>query len=593
METWYLASAVAVGLSLGLIALALVRMPATPIARPLYVFVAAGASWGVGGLLADTATSLAWKQVGLAILYTGAIAAPPAWWHVALRWADQERAGLPLRAAAWRNVPYAFAAALWLAMITNPWHGAFLTPVVGGRNVYQPLWYVMAVPSYGLILAALVVALAAVVRVRSPEATRQGVFLMAASLVTLLGNAAYVSGLVSVDPTPVVLSASGALLVLGMAREGLFGVVPAALPEIAADHPDGLVLTGPDGRVRYANPRARSLLAPVELHTGSSFLDTLGDPRLHSESSLGMRSSPASWTTLARRGAVVLLRDASTTRTLQLSAKVVVGRRGLTKGHCIRIADLTEQRETERQVRRAHRLDSVADLARTVSRQFQGAFELVRNNANLLLDASSDEPEAERKLARIVDAATFGMELAVELQLYTGTVSPERIVLQLSSVVEECCRLVESDLPSRVSLVLSLSDRSLPVCVDVIQLHHGVYNVLKNSIEAMTDGRGELRVETGLRRLDPAEMTLVWGNQQPVGDYAFVRIQDEGGGVSPEAEERIFEPFFSTRHKDRGAGLPTVLGIARAHGAPIAFENTYGRGCAVTLYFPLERDEIG
>jgi two-component system cell cycle sensor histidine kinase/response regulator CckA len=109
-----------------------------------------------------------------------------------------------------------------------------------------------------------------------------------------------------------------------------------------------------------------------------------------------------------------------------------------------------------------------------------------------------------------------------------------------------------------------------------------------NAIDAMTRRHGEIRVETGLSRLDPADVPLVWGADQPIGDYAYVRIRDEGGGMSPETEERIFEPFFSTRHKDRGSGLPTVLGIARAHDAPIAFENEPGRGCEVTIYFPLD-----
>jgi len=110
-----------------------------------------------------------------------------------------------------------------------------------------------------------------------------------------------------------------------------------------------------------------------------------------------------------------------------------------------------------------------------------------------------------------------------------------------------------------------------------------------NAIEAMADTDGEIRVRTGARWLDPANTALVWGDDQPAGEFALVQVRDEGGGMDPETEERAFEPFFSTRQKDRGAGLPTVLGIARAHGAPVALLSEYGRGCEVTLYFPLER----
>jgi signal transduction histidine kinase len=112
-----------------------------------------------------------------------------------------------------------------------------------------------------------------------------------------------------------------------------------------------------------------------------------------------------------------------------------------------------------------------------------------------------------------------------------------------------------------------------------------------NAIGAMDRAQGEIRALTGRSRVDPSESTLVWGSDQPAGDYAFVRIRDEGGGMDPDTEERAFEPFFSTHHKDRGVGLPTVLAVARAHGALIALENERGVGCEVTIYFPLDRDE--
>jgi signal transduction histidine kinase len=592
MEFWHMLSAVVVGLACGLIGLALLRLPVTPMARPLHAFVAAGVAWAVGNLIADAATTLPTKQLGLALLYTGAITLPACWWTVALRWAEEEHAQLPLRAPAWTTVPLAFAASMWLVMITNPWHGAFLTPVVGGRNVYQPFWYVMAVPAYGLILAALAVELAVVLRVRSSEVVRQGALMMAASLVTLVGNAAYVSGLVSVDVTPVVLSASAALLVLGMAREGLFGVMPAALEEIAADHPDGLVVTGPDGSVRYANARARALLTRFDLRPGSQLLDILRDARLRPEPpGFVVPDADAAWAALTRPAGVTFLLDTARSRWLHVSTRPVSGWRRRGRGYRVLISDQTEQREAERRARQARRLASVADLARAVSHEFQDSFALVRHNAALLLDDSFGDVASERRLARIVDAATRGSELAVELQFYSGTVSTQRVVLDLSEIVDECCQLVESDLPPGVSLVSLPSAQPLPVLVDAIQLRQSIFHILMNAIAAMDRVQGEIRTLTGRSRVDPSDASLVWGSDQPPGDYAFVRIRDEGGGMDPETEERAFEPFFSTHQKDRGVGLPTVLAIARAHGGLIALENERGVGCEVTIYFPLDREE--
>ena len=111
-----------------------------------------------------------------------------------------------------------------------------------------------------------------------------------------------------------------------------------------------------------------------------------------------------------------------------------------------------------------------------------------------------------------------------------------------------------------------------------------------NAIEAMEATGGVIRVWTGAQAMDPAGMPLVWGADQPAGEFGFVRVRDEGGGMDPDTEERAFEPFFSTQEKGGGVGLSTVLGIARAHDAPVALENERGRGCELTIYFPLEDD---
>ena len=57
--------------------------------------------------------------------------------------------------------------------------------------------------------------------------------------------------------------------------------------------------------------------------------------------------------------------------------------------------------------------------------------------------------------------------------------------------------------------------------------------------------------------------------------------------MEPEIQERIFEPFFSTKGKHRGIGLSTVLGIAKSHGAVLELESRAGRGTRFTLYFPV------
>lgn len=572
----------------GLAGAALARLPRSEIRNPLYAFILAGVCWAAGDWIAEGAPDATSKHVGIAILYTGAIAMPALWWVIALRWAEEVGARLPLRSGAWQWLPLAWAGLMWSVMITNPWHGAFLTPVLGGGgNVYHAFWFGMALPNYGLVLASLVLEIAVARRVRRPAVRRQAAFLIAASSVTLVGNWLYVTGLAPVNLTAPVLALSISLLVVGMAREGLFGVVPAALSTVAADHPDGIVVVGDDGYPVYANRRAHELLAPVPIESDRTLVDALRDPRLRPEPSLpaGPDGDAAWWRALSRPTGVLVHVRGRRQRWVQAIASAI-GDGGSARGRLLHLYDATERHQAELHAGQTRRLESVAALALSVARDFQGAFAIVRGNADLLERELKHAP-AQRHLDRIFEAARVGTDLAQELHLYAGGVRSPRTTVELSQAVDETCDWIEP-LPPGVRVLRRMEDRLLPVQADPIQLRDCVFQLLRNAVEATAEYGGRVEVSTRLEWVDPALLAgLVWGRDVAAGDFACVQVRDEGGGMDEETEERAFEPFFSSRHKDRGSGLPTVLGIARAHEALVVLENDPGRGCRFAVYFPL------
>lgn len=590
---WQTLTGVIGGLSLGLIAVALRRLPPTAVRLPLYAFVVAGGLWVIGDLIADGATGMGWKQAGVTMLYTGSISMPALWWVIALRWAAGAGARLPLRHAVWQGLPLGWAAAMWLVMVTNPWHGAFITPVVGGRNLYHSLWFAMALPSYALIVAAFVVELEVFRRVDRLAVRRQALYLLAASGVTMGGNLLYVTESVPVNLTVVVLSLSGALLVVGMAREGLFGVLSTALPGIAASHPDGLVVVGPDGRVRYLNARAEVLLAPFALREDLELLPTLRRPGLRPEARLSSepRDDSAWWHALTSDEGVLFRKSEGTPRWLHLSASRVVGRGSRESGYCLRIFDVTASRQAELHARQTRRLESVASVARSAAREFQSTLAIVEGNAQLLTRVCEHDSAAMRQLNRIIEAARHGVDRAHQLQLHTGSVEARRASLDLAEIVVETCDLAAEELSPGLEIVLPPAGRLLPVEADPIQIRHAVYSLLVNAGEAMGETRGTIRVQTGSCSIDPAAIdTLVTGGDQPAGEFAFVSVRDDGGGMEASSEERAFEPYFNRHGKEGYNVLSTVLGIAKAHAAPLTLENEPGRGCTLTLYFPLMAD---
>jgi signal transduction histidine kinase len=105
------------------------------------------------------------------------------------------------------------------------------------------------------------------------------------------------------------------------------------------------------------------------------------------------------------------------------------------------------------------------------------------------------------------------------------------------------------------------------------QLKQVFLNLLTNAEEAITGETGAITVRTEVRP-----------------GYVAVRFQDSGHGISPEDQERIFEPFFSTKSaaKGTGLGLSVSYGIVTRHGGTIEVESTPGLGSTFTVLLPVE-----
>ena len=108
---------------------------------------------------------------------------------------------------------------------------------------------------------------------------------------------------------------------------------------------------------------------------------------------------------------------------------------------------------------------------------------------------------------------------------------------------------------------------------DRIQLQQVILNLMMNGIEAMTG------VTDRPRR-------LLIRSQMQDADQVRVSVQDCGIGVSAEVMARLFEPFFTTRSKGIGMGLPISRSIIEAHGGRLWAESTVSQGSVFQFTLP-------
>ncbi len=334
-----------------------------------------------------------------------------------------------------------------------------------------------------------------------------------------------------------------------------------------------LVVTDRDLMVTSANPAA-------EHHWGLSQLQIRGQP-------LGSLALGAPL--MQRLGPLDRLVDldeplhAHAVPVGRLLADVTVaplqGDKGASLGLVVALEDVTETVQTKEALLRSERLAAIGRMSAHVTHEIRNPLSSIGLNAEML-----SELVAERSPATVDDDAQL---------LCTAIV---REVDRLSAITEEYLRFVRlpqseprnTDLhtlltsiaafvrrdceAAAVRLELSLPDRLPRVSLDPDQIRQALLNLLRNGKEAMPEGG-----------------TLTLGALQPTTDTVDLYVADEGDGIPPEDQDRIFDPFYSTKLTGTGLGLALTQQIVADHAARLSVKSAAGRGTRFTISFSLNQ----
>ena len=147
---------------------------------------------------------------------------------------------------------------------------------------------------------------------------------------------------------------------------------------------------------------------------------------------------------------------------------------------------------------------------------------------------------------------------------------PNFQIVLLGPLVERLMTLVQGQVdPQKVTIVHTIEPESLEVTADPDLLEQVLLNLLINALQAFRGGSGLVQLNCGIDK----------------HGRIFIRISDNGPGISPEVREKIFIPFFTTKKEGSGIGLSLCRQIMRMHRGSIAVHSEIGQGTTFTLRF--------
>lgn len=250
--------------------------------------------------------------------------------------------------------------------------------------------------------------------------------------------------------------------------------------------------------------------------------------------------------------------------------------------------DVTEQvrleEERARMVERRaalERLGAIGELAGGVAHDINNLLLPILVNIDLALPGASAELEAQ--LQEIRESALRGRTLTRKLLTFAQRQTLHRTTLDLDDVLRSAEPVLRGLLPETVTLEVEPAGDLPSIRIDAAQVEQALVSLVTNARDAV-EGDGRIRISTYAREVADAGDFGVKGS----GCYVYLEVGDDGRGIPQEAREKIFEPFFSTKHatESTGLGLSTVLGVVEQHGGYIELDTETGRGTELRLGFP-------
>jgi signal transduction histidine kinase len=256
----------------------------------------------------------------------------------------------------------------------------------------------------------------------------------------------------------------------------------------------------------------------------------------------------------------------------------LIGRQFGRVGERIRIQEHLRQRQ---------KMEAVGQLAAGVAHEINNPMSYVRSNLHSLRERfqelrsklrTSELDEADALIEESLEGVEHAIRIVRDVREFShmGSGTGDRIPASLAEIADAAHRVAAGRAPSGVKFEVVHSAAARCSC-SPHQIQQVVANLLVNACQAVRR-EGRIRLETGTR-----------------GASGFVRVSDDGCGISEPDRSRLFEPFFTTKAVGQGTGLGLSVSyeIVRGHGGDIRVTSEPGHGASFEVRLPLATDSNG
>ncbi|WP_051327314.1 ATP-binding protein [Desulfatibacillum aliphaticivorans] len=289
---------------------------------------------------------------------------------------------------------------------------------------------------------------------------------------------------------------------------------------------------------------------------------------------------------LAGLTAIIMAISLSRRQTARLEQTVKMRTKELEEANLALARDLEEIQRMEKQLLHAHRMRSIGTLSGGIAHEFNNLLSIILGNTELALEDAPENRESRMFLQDVIAACARGKKVVQQIMRFSRKTPSGKTRLNVGPITTQALKLIRGTIGKGVEFRPRYSPEDGWILGDPQEIQQVVVQLITNSVQALGSAGGLVDVRIYTKELFTP--LRVFGQDLPPGKYVCIEVQDNGHGIAPQAMERIFEPYFTTRGFGRnlGMGLSVVQGILLGHGGGIRIESEEGRGTRALCFFP-------
>ncbi len=249
------------------------------------------------------------------------------------------------------------------------------------------------------------------------------------------------------------------------------------------------------------------------------------------------------------------------------------------------VSDITERQEAESQYLHAQKMEEMGRFAGSIAHDFNNLLAAIQLQTSMLLSSADLSVPIRDGIESIEGVSERAAELTRRILMFTRREAASMKDVDLAVLIKGMGKWLRRLLGENMRFKIRSADHLPLVTCDPGMMEQILVNLSVNARDAMPKG-GSLTISLSTEELD--EERLAMHPSAKPGRFVLWEVADTGSGIPEETLSRIFEPYFTTKPKDRGTGLglATVYGIVRQHGGGVEVKSSPGEGTRFLILLP-------